>query len=114
MLLSSIFVPKDFLSLKIIYSSRHSLLKGVSYLPKVLFPSRATIEELRQSFVRVEVIEMDDAPFSRGIALMKGAERVSADGLMFFTDVDMLFTCDALHRIRLNTILNAQVSVLRL
>ncbi|KHJ82585.1 hypothetical protein OESDEN_17721, partial [Oesophagostomum dentatum] len=70
--------------------------------------NRATIEELRQSFVRVEVIEMDDAPFSRGIALMKGAERVSADGLMFFTDVDMLFTCDALHRIRLNTILNAQ------
>ncbi|ETN78808.1 chondroitin N-acetylgalactosaminyltransferase [Necator americanus] len=71
--------------------------------------NRATIEELRQSFVRVEVIEMDDAPFSRGVALMKGAERVSADGLMFFTDVDMLFTCDALHRIRLNTILNAQV-----
>ncbi|VDK62771.1 unnamed protein product, partial [Cylicostephanus goldi] len=52
---------------------------------------------------------MDNAPFSRGVALMKGAERVSADGLMFFTDVDMLFTCDALHRIRLNTILNAQV-----
>lgn len=31
------------------------------------------------------------------------------DGLMFFMDVDMLFTCDALQRIRLNTILNAQV-----
>ncbi|PIO68905.1 chondroitin N-acetylgalactosaminyltransferase, partial [Teladorsagia circumcincta] len=71
--------------------------------------NRATIEELRQSFVRVEVIEMDDAPFSRGIALMKGADRVPADGLMFFTDVDMLFTCDALNRVRLNTILNAQV-----
>ncbi|KJH51102.1 chondroitin N-acetylgalactosaminyltransferase [Dictyocaulus viviparus] len=71
--------------------------------------NRATIEELRQSFVRVEVIEMDKAPFSRGVALMKGAERVPNNGLMFFTDVDMLFTCDALHRVRLNTILNAQV-----
>ncbi|KAE9415416.1 hypothetical protein Angca_004267 [Angiostrongylus cantonensis] len=71
--------------------------------------NRITIDELRQSFIRVEVIEMDNAPFSRGIALMKGAERVPADGLMFFTDVDMLFTCDALHRVRLNTILNAQV-----
>lgn len=71
--------------------------------------NRATIDELRRSFVRVEVIEMDDAPFSRGVALMKGAERVPSDGLMFFTDVDMLFTCDALHRVRLNTILNAQV-----
>uniref|UniRef100_A0A1I7XNH3 Hexosyltransferase n=1 Tax=Heterorhabditis bacteriophora TaxID=37862 RepID=A0A1I7XNH3_HETBA len=46
---------------------------------------------------------------SRGVALMKGAEKVPPEGLMFFTDVDMLFTCDALHRIRLNTILNAQV-----
>lgn len=75
-----------------------------------VFLFRQTIEELRSSSIAVEVIEMGDAPFSRGVALMTGAVRVPDDGLMFFMDVDMLFTCDALYRIRLNTILNAQVS----
>ena len=32
---------------------------------------------------------------------------------MFFTDVDMIFSYDALQRIRLNTILGAQVSMCR-
>ncbi|CAI4221702.1 unnamed protein product [Auanema sp. JU1783] len=71
--------------------------------------NRVTINDLIRSHIPVQVIEMNDSPFSRGVALMKGAEMVPDDGLLFFMDVDMLFTCDALKRIKLNTILNAQV-----
>ncbi|CAD6190874.1 unnamed protein product [Caenorhabditis auriculariae] len=71
--------------------------------------NRETIEFLRASSIPVKVLEMGDAAFSRGIALMQGAAMLPHNALLFFTDVDMLFTCDALHRIRLNTILNAQV-----
>ncbi|CAB3410902.1 unnamed protein product [Caenorhabditis bovis] len=71
--------------------------------------NRSTIEILRSSSIPVSVIEMGDAPFSRGIALMRGAGTLPSNALLFFTDVDMLFTCDALRRIKLNTILNAQI-----
>lgn len=70
---------------------------------------RETIEMLRASFIPVTVIEMGDVSFSRGVALMRGAETLPANALLFFTDVDMLFTCDALKRIKSNTILNAQI-----
>ncbi len=52
---------------------------------------------------------MGNAEFSRGVALTRGAATLAPDALMFFTDVDMLFTCDALDRIRLNTVHDAQV-----
>uniref|UniRef100_A0A1I7U4N2 Hexosyltransferase n=3 Tax=Caenorhabditis tropicalis TaxID=1561998 RepID=A0A1I7U4N2_9PELO len=71
--------------------------------------NRETIEMLRANAIPVTVIEMGDIPFSRGIALMRGAESLPANALLFFTDVDMLFTCDALKRIKSNTILNAQI-----
>lgn len=71
--------------------------------------NRETIEMLRSSSIPVSVIEMGDVAFSRGIALMRGAETLPANALLFFTDVDMLFTCDALKRIKSNTILNAQI-----
>ena len=70
---------------------------------------RETIEMLRASSIPVSVIEMGDVAFSRGVALMRGAETLPANALLFFTDVDMLFTCDALKRIKSNTILNAQI-----
>ncbi|PAV83792.1 hypothetical protein WR25_17633 [Diploscapter pachys] len=71
--------------------------------------NRITIEELRRAQIPVRIIEMGYEKFSRGVALTKGSNLVPPNGLMFFTDVDMLFTCDTLYRIRLNTILNAQV-----
>lgn len=52
---------------------------------------------------------MADREFSRGQALTTGASLLAEDALMFFTDVDMLFTLETLERIRLNTILGAQV-----
>jgi chondroitin sulfate synthase len=52
---------------------------------------------------------MGDAGFNRGLALTKGSEVLSPDSLMFFADVDMLFTYAAIERIRTNTILGAQV-----
>jgi len=56
-----------------------------------------------------QVVDMGTAEFSRGVALTRGASTLAPDALMFFTDVDMLFTCDALDRIRLNTVHGAQV-----
>ncbi|MFH4976229.1 hypothetical protein AB6A40_002938 [Gnathostoma spinigerum] len=71
----------------------------------------AVVSTLRslQSEIDLRVVDLGLMPFSRGLALAKGAETLQSTDLMFFTDVDMLFTCDALHRIRLNTILGAQV-----
>lgn len=53
---------------------------------------------------------MGNLTFSRGLGLAKGAALLKPDALIFFTDVDMLFTCDTLDRIRLNTIRGAQVN----
>lgn len=68
----------------------------------------ASLKELQEE-IDVRVIEMGPTPFSRGVALARGAASLDADALMFFTDVDMLFACDTLDRIRLNTIRGAQV-----
>ncbi|TKR93598.1 hypothetical protein L596_008020 [Steinernema carpocapsae] len=69
-----------------------------------------TIDLIRQqSKIGVMVKEMGKQNFSRGVALTRGAELLSADSLMFFSDVDMLFTADTLDRIRLNTVKGAQV-----
>jgi hypothetical protein len=70
---------------------------------------RDTVSELA-TFLPTRVIDMGDREFSRGQALTAGAASLSADSLMFFTDVDMVFTFDTLQRIRLNTILGAQVN----
>lgn len=54
---------------------------------------------------------MGNNDFSRGKALTSGAEVLSPDSLMFFTDVDMLFKYETIERIRTNTILGTQVSL---
>ena len=59
----------------------------------------------------VRIVEMGDQEFSRGRALTTGSEVLSPDSLMFFTDVDMLFTYASIERIRQNTVLGAQVRV---
>ncbi|XP_046431299.1 chondroitin sulfate synthase 1 isoform X2 [Neodiprion fabricii] len=47
--------------------------------------------------------------FSRAVALEIGVSRHKDDDLLFFVDVDIVFTSSALRRIRLNTIMNRQV-----
>ncbi|GLG95693.1 Hexosyltransferase, partial [Gryllus bimaculatus] len=47
--------------------------------------------------------------FARAMALEMGAAQCAEDDLMFFIDVDMVFTSSALHRIRTNTIQGKQV-----
>lgn len=70
---------------------------------------RDTVNEMA-TFLPTRVIEMGDRAFSRGQALTAGASTLSPDSLLFFTDVDMLFTYETLQRIRLNTVMGAQVS----
>lgn len=85
-------------------------------LTVVLFASldeqrtRETLADLAR-YLPVRIVEMGNASFSRGVALTKGAEALPQSALLFFTDVDMLFTCDALDRIRKNTIRGAQVRI---
>jgi chondroitin sulfate synthase len=57
----------------------------------------------------VRIVDMGDSEFSRGKALTTGSKAMSPDSLMFFTDVDMLFTYGTIERIRTNTILGTQV-----
>ncbi|CAJ0944265.1 unnamed protein product, partial [Mesorhabditis belari] len=70
--------------------------------------NRKTAAELSDA-ITVKIVDMGDQKFSRGVALMKGAKDLPPTALLFFTDVDMLFTCDTLQRIRQNVILEAQV-----
>lgn len=49
--------------------------------------------------------------FSRGVALSRGADILGPDALIFFIDVDILFTCDTLDRVIRNTVRGAQVNL---
>ncbi|KAI6241254.1 Hexosyltransferase [Aphelenchoides fujianensis] len=69
---------------------------------------RKTIAEL-SAIMPARAVEMHGEEFSRGRALAAGAATLPAGALMFFTDVDMIFTYETLQRIRLNTIEGAQV-----
>ncbi|XP_076465288.1 chondroitin sulfate synthase 1-like [Babylonia areolata] len=57
---------------------------------------------------RIEIVHAQGA-FSRGRGLELGAQRCGSDALLFFVDVDILWTVSALTRIRLNTKLGQQV-----
>uniref|UniRef100_A0A1I8A5D8 Hexosyltransferase n=1 Tax=Steinernema glaseri TaxID=37863 RepID=A0A1I8A5D8_9BILA len=71
---------------------------------------RKTIELIREkSNIDVRIEEMGKQNFNRGLALTRGADSLPDDALMFFTDVDMLFTADSMSRIRLNTVKGSQV-----
>jgi len=48
-------------------------------------------------------------PFNRGLGLEIGSSIYQSDSLLFFCDVDMIFTGDFLERVRKATILNKQV-----
>lgn len=50
----------------------------------------------------IEVVETT-SEFSRGPGLQLGAERCSQDSLLFFIDVDIIFTPSSLERVRSNT-----------
>uniref|UniRef100_A0A1B6EH51 Hexosyltransferase n=1 Tax=Clastoptera arizonana TaxID=38151 RepID=A0A1B6EH51_9HEMI len=81
----------------------------------VLFPSKTedtyndTIKVLsdlqdKYQYTRITVVTVDD-PFARAVALELGAAQVSEpDDLLFFIDVDMIFTTATLNRIRSNTV----------
>ncbi|KAM3722034.1 Chondroitin sulfate synthase sqv-5 [Dirofilaria immitis] len=68
----------------------------------------ALIDKLKLE-IDVTVINMGSQPFSRGVALSRGADILGPDDLMFFIDVDILFTCDTLDRVIRNTVRGAQV-----
>ncbi|XP_059179665.1 chondroitin sulfate synthase 1-like [Physella acuta] len=56
----------------------------------------------------IEVV-LTDTEFSRGPGLQLGAERCSHDALLFFVDVDIIFSPSSLERVRLNTNKGSQV-----
>ncbi|XP_067010256.1 chondroitin sulfate synthase 1 [Anabrus simplex] len=58
--------------------------------------------------VRLTVVPVFDT-FARAMALEVGASQCADEDLLFFVDVDMVFTSSALHRIRTNTIRGKQV-----
>lgn len=60
-------------------------------------------------YSKIEPIKILNAQFSRAVALEKGVEVCDSGDLLFFIDVDILFTSESLQRIRLNTIKNYQV-----
>nr|CDQ05631.1 BMA-SQV-5, isoform a [Brugia malayi] len=77
-------------------------------VPDVDTAIAALIDELKLE-IDVKVINMGSQPFNRGIALSRGADILGPDALMFFIDVDILFTCDTLDRVIRNTVRGAQV-----
>ncbi|XP_005098572.1 chondroitin sulfate synthase 1 [Aplysia californica] len=56
----------------------------------------------------IEVVQTN-SEFSRGPGLQLGAERCHEDSLLFFVDVDIIFSSASLDRIRLNTRRGSQV-----
>ncbi|OAD61078.1 Chondroitin sulfate synthase 1, partial [Eufriesea mexicana] len=68
------------------------------------------IEQLKYKYrsASVDVIHASGT-FSRAKALNIGVSRLKDDDLMFFVDVDIVFTESALYRIRVNTLLGRQI-----
>ncbi|XP_076876093.1 chondroitin sulfate synthase 3 [Brachyhypopomus gauderio] len=67
------------------------------------------IKDYRTKYPKADlaVIRMTGA-FSRGLALEMGASQLSNNSLLFFCDVDLIFTGDALQRCRDNTVEGSQ------
>ncbi|XP_018618775.2 chondroitin sulfate synthase 1 [Scleropages formosus] len=70
------------------------------------------IELMREYHVKYPKAELEirpvSGPFSRALALEIGSSHFSNDSLLFYCDVDLLFTADFLQRCRANTILGEQ------
>lgn len=71
-----------------------------------------TLDELSARYAAgtVRLVDLGPVAFSRAVALTRGSDSLAdPQSLLFFTDVDVLFTGDALYRIRRNTVAGAQV-----
>ncbi|KAI4477271.1 hypothetical protein M0804_012861 [Polistes exclamans] len=68
------------------------------------------IEQLKYKYrsASIDVI-LSNGEFARANALHEGVIRMKDDDLLFFIDVDIVFTSSALYRIRLNTLINRQI-----
>jgi chondroitin sulfate synthase len=75
----------------------------------------STIAEYIQRFIdnhrasRIHLIEVESGNFTRGYARSYGASRFNDTDLLFFIDLDMVFTRDLFPRIRHHTIFHKQV-----
>lgn len=75
----------------------------------------STILEYIQKFIqdqqatRIHLIQVESGNFTRGYARSYGASRFNDTDLLFFIDLDMVFTRELFPRIRHHTILNKQV-----
>lgn len=75
----------------------------------------STIAEYVDGFIqlnqidRIHLIEVKNTNFTRGFARSFGASRFNDTDLLFFIDLDMVFTRDLFPRIRHHTIFNKQV-----
>lgn len=83
-------------------------------LTVVLFPNHSNqtvseIEIIMKEFSGTKNILQVDGKFSRGTALQQSSLLFNNSSLLFFLDVDMLFTEQVLHRVRSNTIFKQQV-----
>ncbi len=58
---------------------------------------------------RIHLLEVENGNFTRGYARSYGASHFNNTDLLFFIDLDMIFTRDLFPRIRHHTILNKQV-----
>nr|XP_027198722.1 chondroitin sulfate synthase 1-like [Dermatophagoides pteronyssinus] len=67
------------------------------------------IEKILEKFSGTKNIVRIMGKFSRGTALQKSSTLFSKKSLLFFLDVDMIFTGKVLNRVRQNTRLNQQV-----
>lgn len=72
--------------------------------------SKMIFEEVKRRYptYSIQLIEVN-GPFSRALALEKGAKAFPNDSLLFFLDVDVVLDLGVLERIRLNTIQSKQV-----
>ncbi|MBN3275868.1 CHSS1 synthase, partial [Polyodon spathula] len=70
------------------------------------------VELMRDYHMKYPKADMEiksvSGPFSRALALEVGSSRFSNDSLLFYCDVDLLFTADFMKRCRSNTILGEQ------
>lgn len=94
-------------------SDERTALLIVLYRQKTEDSFNRTIDLIEQFKYKYRSASIDILPasgtFSRAVALDLGASKLNHDDLMFFVDVDIVFTASALHRIRANTLLNRQI-----
>ncbi|KRZ78646.1 Chondroitin sulfate synthase 1 [Trichinella papuae] len=84
----------------------------VAFFPSTIADDdRKALERVQtlSTSVEVDLTLVEKRQFSRAVGLQVGIEKCPPDALLFLTDVDMLFTKEALYRLRANTKLGRQV-----